>query len=195
MINRQQGFTLLEVMAALAIFSMLSVLAFMIFSQASELHQRSQKEIQQFNQLQRTITILDNDLLQLVARRNRSTDKIMVLGEEAIFTTQSRDPLAPLSEAQTLLTVHWYLRNHTLYRAVRTSVDGRKDQPAQAMPEHVESFLLESNSGESQELPLSVTLHLQTQQYGGLQRRFALPEQLAREESPAQTQAGNNNHE
>ena len=98
MINRQQGFTLLEVMAALAIFSMLSVLAFMIFSQASELHQRSQKEIQQFNQLQRTITILDNDLLQLVARRNRSTDKIMVLGEEAIFTTQSRDPLAPLSE-------------------------------------------------------------------------------------------------
>lgn len=130
MINRQQGFTLLEVMAALAIFSMLSVLAFMIFSQASELHQRSQKEIQQFNQLQRTITILDNDLLQLVARRNRSTDKIMVLGEEAIFTTQSRDPLAPLSEAQTLLTVHWYLRNHTLYRAVRTSVDGRKDQPA-----------------------------------------------------------------
>ncbi|VDY82318.1 general secretion pathway protein J [Escherichia coli] len=100
MINRQQGFTLLEVMAALAIFSMLSVLAFMIFSQASELHQRSQKEIQQFNQLQRTITILDNDLLQLVARRNRSTDKIMVLGEEAIFTTQSRDPLAPLSEAQ-----------------------------------------------------------------------------------------------
>ncbi|MCF3329626.1 type II secretion system minor pseudopilin GspJ, partial [Escherichia coli] len=117
-------------------FSMLSVLAFMIFSQASELHQRSQKEIQQFNQLQRTITILDNDLLQLVARRNRSTDKIMVLGEEAIFTTQSRDPLAPLSEAQTLLTVHWYLRNHTLYRAVRTSVDGRKDQPAQAMLEH-----------------------------------------------------------
>lgn len=194
MINRQQGFTLLEVMAALAIFSMLSVLAFMIF-QASELHQRSQKEIQQFNQLQRTITILDNDLLQLVARRNRSTDKIMVLGEEAIFTTQSRDPLAPLSEAQTLLTVHWYLRNHTLYRAVRTSVDGRKDQPAQAMLEHVESFLLESNSGESQELPLSVTLHLKTQQYGALQRRFALPEQLAREESPAQTQAGNNNHE
>ena len=136
-----------------------------------------------------------SETLQLVARRNRSTDKIMVLGEEAIFTTQSRDPLAPLSEAQTLLTVHWYLRNHTLYRAVRTSVDGRKDQPAQAMLEHVESFLLESNSGESQELPLSVTLHLKTQQYGALQRRFALPEQLAREESPAQTQAGNNNHE
>ncbi|KAA0605484.1 prepilin-type N-terminal cleavage/methylation domain-containing protein, partial [Escherichia coli] len=119
MINRQQGFTLLEVMAALAIFSMLGVLAFMVFSQASTLHQRSQKEIQQFNQLQRTITILDNDLLQLVARRNRSTDKIMVLGEEAIFTTQSRDPQAPLNEAQTLQTVHWYLRNHTLYRAVR----------------------------------------------------------------------------
>lgn len=118
----------------------------------------------------------------------------MVLGEEAIFTTQSRDPLAPLSEAQTLLTVHWYLRNHTLYRAVHTSVDGRKDQPARAMLEHVESFLLKVTA-EKAELPLSVTLHLKTQQYGALQRRFALPEQLAREESPAQTQAGNNNHE
>ncbi|RCQ16582.1 type II secretion system protein J, partial [Escherichia coli] len=107
-----------------------------------------------------------------------------------LFTSFSGSLVSRISGA-----VHWYLRNHTLYRAVRTSVDGRKDQPAQAMLEHVESFLLESNSGESQELPLSVTLHLQTQQYGGLQRRFALPEQLAREESPAQTQAGNNNHE
>lgn len=73
----------------------------------------------------------------------------MVLGEEAIFTTQSRDPLAPLSEAQTLLTVHWYLRNHTLYRAVRTSVDSRKDQPARAMLEHVESFLLKVTAGKA----------------------------------------------
>lgn len=154
MINRQQGFTLLEVMAALAIFSMLSVLAFMIFSQASELHQRSQKEIQQFNQLQRAITILDNDLLQLVIRRNRGTDKIIVLGEEAIFTTQSRDPQAPLNEAQTLQTVHWYLRNHTLYRAVRTSVDSMKDQPAQAMLENVEGFLLKVTAGKARSFPL-----------------------------------------
>ncbi|MDO1659603.1 type II secretion system protein J, partial [Escherichia coli] len=84
------------------------------------------------------------------------------LGEEASFTTLIRGPLAPLSEAQTLLTVHSYQRNHTLYRAVRSSEDGRKDKPAQAMLEHVESFLLENSSGESQELPLSVTFHLQT---------------------------------
>lgn len=194
MINRQQGFTLLEVMAALAIFSMLSVLAFMIFSQASELHQRSQKEIQQFNQLQRTITILDNDLLQLVARRNRSTDKIMVLGEEAIFTTQSRDPLAPLSEAQTLLTVHWYLRNHTLYRAVRTSVDSRKDQPARRCWNMSRAFFWKVTAGKARTSSLSHVTSADSAIWG-LQRRFALPEQLAREESPAQTQAGNNNHE
>lgn len=179
MINRQQGFTLLEVMAALAIFSMLSVLAFMIFSQASELHQRSQKEIQQFNQLQRTITILDNDLLQLVARRNRSTDKIMVLGEEAIFTTQSRDPLAPLSEAQTLLTVHWYLRNHTLYRAVRTSVDGRKDQPARRCWNMSRAFFWKVTAGKPGTSSLSHVTSADSAIWG-LQRRFALPEQLAR---------------
>lgn len=90
MINRQQGFTLLEVMAALAIFSMLSVLAFMIFSQASELHQRSQKEIQQFNQLQRTITILDNDLLQLIARRNRVRTRSWCWVKKLFYHAKSR---------------------------------------------------------------------------------------------------------
>lgn len=188
--NRQQGFTLLEVMASLAIFSMLSVLAFMVFSQASRLHQRSQEEIHQFNQLQRAITILDNDLLQLVARKNRSTGKIMVTGKEVIFTTQSRDPLQPLNEAQTLQTVHWYMQNHTLYRAVRISVDDGKDKPAQMMLDHVDRFSLESATGDSQELPLSVTLHLDVQQYGPLVRRFTLPEQLIPEESPLPPHAG-----
>ncbi len=50
---------------------------------------------------------------------------------------------------------------------------GRINLP-RAMLEHVESFLLESNSGESKEHPLSVTLHLKTQQYGALQRRFCI---------------------
>ena len=72
---------------------MLSVLAFMIFSQASELHQRSQKEIQQFNQLQRTITILDNDLLQLVAQVKRHLfpySRYFTLSTESISDEQSQ---------------------------------------------------------------------------------------------------------
>lgn len=78
----------------------------------------------------------------------------MVLGEEAIFTTQSRDPLA-LSvkhKPYSLFTGICEIIRSTVLFVLQ---DGRKDQPAQAMLEHVESFLLESNSGESQASSLS----------------------------------------
>lgn len=119
----------------------------------------------------------------------------MVLGEEAILPRKVaiRWPLSVKHKPYSLFTgICEIIRSTVLF--VLLWMAGRINPP-EAMLEHVESFLLESNSGESRELPLSVTLHLKTQQYGALQRRFALPEQLAREESPAQTQAGNNNHE
>lgn len=184
MTRHQKGFTLLETIVALAIFALLSILAFMVFSQANMTYQRTQEETQRFNQLQRTITILTNDLLQLVPRRNRSNGKIIVTGDEAIFSTQSRDPQAPLSEALVLQTVRWYLRDNTLYRAVRTSADSDSEWPAQTMLEHVNEFSLESDNDDSNKLPLRLTLYLHEQEYGELRRQFTLPEALAPEEKP-----------
>lgn len=118
----------------------------------------------------------------------------MVLGEEAILPRKVaiRWPLSVKHKPYSLFTgICEIIRSTVLF--ILLWMAGRINPPGDAGT--CRELSSESNSGESRELPLSVTLHLKTQQYGALQRRFALPEQLAREESPAQTQAGNNNHE
>ena len=59
-----RGFTLLEVMLAIAIFSTLSFLASMVFSQASEQHQRAKKTADNFDAIQHTMLLFENDLLE-----------------------------------------------------------------------------------------------------------------------------------
>lgn len=180
----QKGFTLIEMALALAVFAMLSLLAFLILSQANSQHQRTREEIQRFNQLQRGMALLDNDLLQLVARRNRSTGRIIVTGRDVVFSTQTRDPLAPLSDTLLLQTVHWYVRDHILYRAIRSSIDGDSDLPAQPIIRQVDQFHLDAETQTAGELPTRLRLHLVHQTYGSLQRTFSLPPLPVIEEDP-----------
>lgn len=70
-----RGFTLLEVMLAIAIFSTLSFLASMVFSQASEQHQRAKKTADNFDAIQHTMLLFENDLMQYVPRKNRQTNQ------------------------------------------------------------------------------------------------------------------------
>lgn len=76
MTHKQSGFTLLEVMLAIAILASLSLLAVTVFSQAIEHYQRAQTLMQSFNALQRTDLLLSNDLMQLVPRKNRQTGQV-----------------------------------------------------------------------------------------------------------------------
>lgn len=65
------GFTLLEVMLAIVIFSTLSFLASQVFSQATEQYQRAKKTGDDFEAIQHTVLMLENDLMQYVPRKNR----------------------------------------------------------------------------------------------------------------------------
>lgn len=131
MINSQRGFTLLEVMLAIAIFSAISFLSVMVFSQASEQYHRAQKLANDFHALQYTMLLLENDLMQYVPRKNRQTRQTFASrADEMIFTTQTRDAATPFEDGFVLTTVHWYVQDGTLYRAAWDSPDGQGDGSA-----------------------------------------------------------------
>lgn len=87
-INRrqQQGFTLLEVLVAIAVFAMLSLSANQVISNVMRSDVQSKEHNQRLQVIQRTMIMMDNDFRQIVTRKFRveaekPTDKILQAGE------------------------------------------------------------------------------------------------------------------
>lgn len=171
-----RGFTLLEVMLAIAIFSTLSFLASMVFSQASEQHQRAKKTADNFDAIQHTMLLFENDLMQYVPRKNRQTNQPFFSEKDgAIFTTQTRDPAMPFEVVFILTTVHWYVDNGTLYRAMRRSPDGKEEAPPQALLSDIAhlSATMALAEGDSASTTAKITLERENGEI--LTRLFILP--------------------
>ncbi|MEA3724240.1 prepilin-type N-terminal cleavage/methylation domain-containing protein [Enterobacter cloacae] len=174
--NHQRGFTLLEVMLAIAIFSALSFLASMVFSQASEQHQRAQKLANDFHALQYTLLLLENDLMQYVPRKNRQTHQPLTSEtDELLFRTQMRDATTPFEASFVLTTIHWYVKDGTLYRAVRYSPDGKEDKPARALLTNIIHFSSVLSGVEGNMASTTVAITLERENKESVLRRFILP--------------------
>jgi general secretion pathway protein J len=71
------GFTLIEILVAIAIFTMLSFSAYQVLNQAQRTNAQSIEFTERLKQLQRSLVIMDNDFRQMATRRFR------LEGEEA----------------------------------------------------------------------------------------------------------------
>jgi general secretion pathway protein J len=69
--NNSKGFTLLEVLIAIAIFSVISLASFTIFDTVLNSDETSKKRTDRLNELQRAFLIIERDLLQLSKRTMR----------------------------------------------------------------------------------------------------------------------------
>lgn len=66
-----QGFTLLEVIIAIAIFALISLASFTIFNTVFKSDESAQKRIARLNEIQRAFLIMERDFLQIARRTMR----------------------------------------------------------------------------------------------------------------------------
>ncbi len=70
--SKQQGFTLLEILIAIAVFSVLSLAAYQVLQGVISSDQISSEHTQRLKQLQRAMLIIERDITQMVARTTRT---------------------------------------------------------------------------------------------------------------------------
>ena len=81
-----KGFTLIEVMVAIAVFATLSFSAYQVVNQVQRSNELSLEKSERIKQLQRSLVFLDNDFRQIVARPFRTngvkvSDKLLSADE------------------------------------------------------------------------------------------------------------------
>ena len=127
--SKQQGFTLLEILIALAIFAVMSMMAYAGLAAVLDARASTVPRAQQLAQLQTTLYLLNEDLSQVIKRPIRdqlgSSEPAFSIGrgnEILVFTRTVPSWLANSSETN-LLRVSYSLENETLYRRVWTIPD------------------------------------------------------------------------
>jgi general secretion pathway protein J len=128
-LSKQQGFTLLEIVIALAIFSVMSMMAYAGLAAILDARASTVPRAQQLAQLQTTLYLLNEDLSQVIKRPIRdqlgSSEPAFSIGrgnEILVFTRTVPSWLANSSETN-LLRVSYSLEKEALYRRVWTIPD------------------------------------------------------------------------
>ena len=127
--SKQQGFTLLEILIALAIFAVMSMMAYAGLAAILDARASTVPRAQQLAQLQTTLYLLNEDLSQVIKRPIRdqlgSSEPAFSIGrgnEILVFTRTVPSWLANSSETN-LLRVSYSLEKEALYRRVWTIPD------------------------------------------------------------------------
>lgn len=128
-IQRQQGFTLLEIMIALTIFAVISTLAWQILDGAMRTSNATDVAATQLNQLQRAYNLLERDFFQLQARAPRNEPDVFVQHDDALELTT----LNGVSGQVQLERVRWRLEDKKMWRDIWSVIDS----PADVKPEEV----------------------------------------------------------
>ena len=113
--KNQQGFTLLEVLIATLIFSIMSVMAWQLLRGANEISAQMLHKTASASELQRLWLILRRDLYQVAA-----ADPVITVSEQSLSYT-TKNPFAELNDAEhgQIRKVVWQLKAHQLVRTIR----------------------------------------------------------------------------
>lgn len=116
----QQGFTLIEVMIAMTIFTMLSLLAYQILSASIKNSELAQEHTARLNEIQSTFSQMERDFTQIIPRQNSTGEPLLSASKTSLsFTSLSNiNATTPLAGSD-LIQVVWKFTDHTLSRTVQ----------------------------------------------------------------------------
>lgn len=190
----QQGFTLLEVLIAIAIFSVVSLASFTIFDTVLRGDENSKLRSERQNELQRAFLLMERDFTQIAKRSMRvngeapgknflqTSDDSFLADEQAIAFVRNgwTNPglLLPRSDMQ---SVAYRITDETLQRLHYNFVDAVVGQEPRIRPliTQVTSLAFEFYDGKrwqkqwsGETLPQAIAIEIETEDYGLIRRQF-----------------------
>jgi general secretion pathway protein J len=190
----QYGFTLLEVLIAVAIFSVVSLASFTIFDTVLRGDENSKIRSDRQNELQRAFLLIERDFTQIAKRNMRvngeapsdsflqTADDSFLANEQAIAFVRNgwTNPglLLPRSDMQ---NVAYRLEEETLQRLHYNFVDAVVGQEPKIRPliSQVTSLAFEYYDGKRWQkkwsgntLPQAIAIEIETEDYGLIRRQF-----------------------
>ena len=193
----QSGITLLELLVALFIFSLISGLAFTSLYQIRQAHDSIHTTMKRVNEIRVALTLLEQDLHYAVPRMIRGlTDSVepAFRGSSAFTQTQmewsrASPTVTPSPQTAGLKRVQYFVRDKVLYRAVWTHIDRTAEATAveQAVLSQVDQWRLIFHGPQNQVfelwpplpnnphlVPNAVDIELQLADFGTLRRLIVI---------------------
>jgi len=192
--KRSQGFTLLEVLIAIAIFSVISMASFSIFETVINSDAATKSRTDRINELQRGFLIIERDMLQIARRSVRLNGEAPLSDflhtDNDSFTTSEQaiafvrhgwtNPglLLPRSDMQ---SVAYQLNENTVERVHFNFVDAVLGEVPKVRPliSQVEKLNFEFYDGKKWQeilqentLPMAIAIEIDTTDYGIIRRQF-----------------------
>jgi general secretion pathway protein J len=202
---QQKGFTLLEIIIAMAIMAIVSVTTIKLLDEASLSKDTIEKSSKRLNQLQRGFLLISQDMQQLVSRsyRDEFGDKQLSMSTDLQsstpifrFTRLGRRNPAQLPRSN-LEHLNYLVEDKVLYRVSFTYTDGMTEEQGLKRPllDNVEDMKIEFYDGQdwhetwpvqdsitatntAKELPIAVKFKLEFSDYGIIERLYAISDPI-----------------
>jgi general secretion pathway protein J len=197
-VKRQLGFTLLEVLIAMAIFALIAFGATQILTTVTDAEEASEERFQALQNLQRAMLVMERDFLQMVPRKTRVEGEVtdtLIFAGEYLFDSSSdglgfvragwHNPQLVLPRS-TMQSVAYRVNEDKLERLYSTYVDNSIgfEPKVRVLLEGIEKIEFEflekfdtkeftwEEAESVEELPIAVAVIITSQLYGEIRREF-----------------------